>query len=847
MDGRIMKYNPAFLSKEELVEKFVVRHAEMDLIVQAIRENTSQSNQHLLIIGPRGIGKTMLVLRAVEEVHRQKDLSERWYPLVFAEESYQVTTPGEFWLEAIFHLAQKTQDPKWKAAHEELQREPDESRLRERALAPLLDFADAQGKRLLLVVENLNMLLGEQMTDDDGWVLRHTLLHEPRIMLLTTATSRFEQIDNSGQPMFELFRTIKLDPLGEDDCCKMWTSISGEEPRDNRIRPIQILTGGNPRLVAIISSFGARMSFRELMTDLTQLVDDHTEYFKSHLDDLAPTERKVYLALVELWDPVGAREIAQAARLDVNKTSSFLQRLKERGAVVEVGGKGRKKLYQVAERMYNIYYLMRRHGAPSQRVRAVVNFMVAFYRETELVDALRRIAEEACVLQPEARMEHYLAYEEILRYSSISRVRDTIVQATPTEFLNASDVPRSLKDILTPQTIPQLLKLPDLPGEWSAEFDEVRTMFDKGLTLAEQEEYNKAVLVYDEIVRRSDEVGDMESTIMTTVALYNKGIILRKQGRQAEATKAQKEIVRRVTELAGQIAELKAAAGLLAQVVALAKEKKCAEAASICDEIVSRFWDARDRRFLRVVASAMIYKGEGLCRERRYTQAIQCYDKLLKRLRKERDTHSLAGIAHVLVHKGAALESAGRPKEGVACYDRVIRRFKHNSNAKIKADVARAFASKGAVLCKQRKYVMATEAFETAVSLDPDNCQAALTLARLFEKRGRPNQAMELIGTHLAKSQKVKEYVGETTGLVVSLAARGYAENIIGPLRESPSAESFEPLLAGLRLYLGEEVIVAAEIMEVAKDVVKRIEERRAKLESSHAEQKERGDADRKA
>ena len=182
MNKRVMKYNPAFLSADELLENFVVRHAELDLIMQTLRENTGDSNQHLLLIGPRGIGKTMLVLRAVEAVRRHKKLATQWYPLVFSEESYQVTTPGEFWLEAIFHLAQKTDDPRWNAAHEELHQETNETRLRERALAQLLDLADAQNKRLLLVVENLNMLLGEQMADDDGWALRHTLLNEPRLM-----------------------------------------------------------------------------------------------------------------------------------------------------------------------------------------------------------------------------------------------------------------------------------------------------------------------------------------------------------------------------------------------------------------------------------------------------------------------------------------------------------------------------------------------------------------------------------------------------------------------------------------------------------------------------------------
>jgi GTPase SAR1 family protein len=63
MRPTLMKYNPAFLSREELIRSFVVRHLDLELIIETIKENTGNSNQHVLIIGPRGMGKTMLVLR----------------------------------------------------------------------------------------------------------------------------------------------------------------------------------------------------------------------------------------------------------------------------------------------------------------------------------------------------------------------------------------------------------------------------------------------------------------------------------------------------------------------------------------------------------------------------------------------------------------------------------------------------------------------------------------------------------------------------------------------------------------------------------------------------------------
>ena len=211
----------------------------------------------------------MLVLRVAEEVRRDEDLCEKWYPLPFAEESYPVTTPGEFWLEALFHLAHRTDDRDLKKSYDEIGEEKDENRLRERALARLLDVADEQDKGVLLIVENLNMLLGDQISPADAWVLRETLLHEPRVMLLATATSQLrwekrgilqDEIANLEKAMFELFKLYELKPLNLAECSLLLRSITGKDSSEARIRPIEILTGGNPRLLTIVAGFVARMS-----------------------------------------------------------------------------------------------------------------------------------------------------------------------------------------------------------------------------------------------------------------------------------------------------------------------------------------------------------------------------------------------------------------------------------------------------------------------------------------------------------------------------------------------------------------------------------------------------------
>src|SRR3970282_1930234 len=102
---------------------------------------------------------------------------------------------------------------------------------------------------------------------EDAWALRHTLLNEPRIMLLATAIRQIDEIGGIDKAMFELVKVYELKPLTNEECRAVWTSTTGKKISEQRIKPIQILTGGNPRLLTIISSFGANMSFKELMAD----------------------------------------------------------------------------------------------------------------------------------------------------------------------------------------------------------------------------------------------------------------------------------------------------------------------------------------------------------------------------------------------------------------------------------------------------------------------------------------------------------------------------------------------------------------------------------------------------
>ena len=76
---------------------------------------------------------------------------------------------------------------------------------------------------------------------------------------------------------------------------------------------------------------------------------------------------------------------ADHARLETSTCSAQLARLGERGVVQVAGGSARRKQYYLTERLYNIYYLLRRRRGPDRFVEALIHFMEACY--SSCVDA----------------------------------------------------------------------------------------------------------------------------------------------------------------------------------------------------------------------------------------------------------------------------------------------------------------------------------------------------------------------------------------------------------------------------------------------------------------------------
>ena len=547
MAAAIKKYNPGFLTDSEIISSFCVRTGEFESIIDSVRECTGNSNTHTIVIGPRGSGKTHLLLRVAAEV-RQEALLAGFFPIVFAEESYEVSTIGEFWLECLGRLAEQAPEGEranLRLSYADIRTTASDRELTDRCLGSILDFADHHGKRVLLLVENLNMLFSDLVDPDAGWRLRHTLQTEPRIILLGSATSRFDEIDSPDHALYDLFRVVTLRPLDTDECTVLWQTVSGKHSPEGAIRPMEILTGGNPRLLAIIARFGAGRTFLELMDDLLDLVDDHTEYFKSHLESLPPQERRVYLALARLWKPATTREIAAQARLDTNICSSLLKRLEGRGAVAVEGGTARRRQYYLTERLYNIYYLLRRDGGSNRVVEALIDFMTCLYSPAKMWDFTKP------------------TFDGVHNFGGIWR-RATVYFA--------------------------------------------KAMVDEGLRLEQLGQVDEALEVYDDILRRLGPDDGPEAELLVAHLMLRKAHLFYVPGRETETIAACDDLVTRFATHEDPLIRTMVVGSDLIKGAALLENNRIAEAISAFDRVVMQYESAASHDVAGFVRLAIVIK-----------------------------------------------------------------------------------------------------------------------------------------------------------------------------------------------------------------------------------------------
>ena len=739
----VRKFHPGlFQTDDEVIAQFAVRKIEFKILLEVVKENIRSSTcQHVLIVAPRGRGKTMLLARLAAECRTDSSLSGRVIPVRLMEENYEISTLADFWLEALIHLANELAEihpdtsSELKASHSDLKSRWQEREIAERARAAFMRSAERLDLHLVLMVENLQALV-ENVDEIFGWGLRHALQTESRLTLVASATSRFRALDDMDHAFFELFRPMHLEPLDTKSCHEMWKALGGAERRESEIEPVRILTGGNPRLVAIITGFSNHLSLDHLLEELVSLIDEHTEYFRGHLEGMPNVERRVYLALVDLWRPSTTSEIAARASLGIRTVSTMLGRLTNRGAI-EFGGTGKKRIYSAVEGLYCIYYKLRRERGSAQIVRDLIRFMRLVFSEWEQ----REILEAA---------------------NSKSPKNQALLQGLR---LAIDDEPR----------LESLLPDESSANEGSSSSSDVRN--ERGIFLDqisecfEDHDFEQVVDLAGEALKKWKRSRNISDTELAVRVLVQKAQAHLRLAQFSDASRASSNAVQRYSDSPQpEIAEL---------IIVARTVKFVADFLDGNAEIVEESpWDLHSKvhpvpsKSFSLVIKEMSEAAYVLMFQNKFELGSRLMDEVVRWLIESDDFTNLPFIALLVTIRASAQLRMKLHEDSIESSDRVITQFGEDLRSATKFAVARAHRLRALAFSEIGRNAEVIETCDKAVTSYGDNVEdlvrsevihTLIIKARELEKMGQLEEAMAI-------SDYVEEHYGEDPGAAVQLA-----------------------------------------------------------------------------
>jgi DNA-binding transcriptional ArsR family regulator len=429
--GGVPVYNPQSLSKPEAIAQF---HARQDVYKRLLGLLREERPSHVLIIGTRGMGKTTLLQRVHYGVEDDNALNERFVVLEFPEEQYNVNRLHHFLLNTVDALAdamEKAGDQRMLTRVEAFADKTGKltpQEIEEQVPKFLAEIGKDMSKSFLLLVDNADRLF-DTIQEREQWQLRELLSNREDLTLFGATTQASEGIYGPKRAFFEFFKIETLTPLSVDEVRNLLLQLSesveesekGAAKRrvqdwldadPGRLRTLVQLTGGNPRTTVLLFHLvldGLSGGAREY---LEQLLDQCTPNYKGRIDELPAQAQQILDAVALRWDPVTAMDIATDTKLETSAVSTQLTRLVRQGLLEKADpGESKKALYQVAERFFNIWYLIRASRRVRAKLRWFVEFLRVFFDSKELErKAWEHVGKFRNSPRPHSEIENAFAY-----------------------------------------------------------------------------------------------------------------------------------------------------------------------------------------------------------------------------------------------------------------------------------------------------------------------------------------------------------------------------------------------------------------------------------------------------
>ena len=364
-------------------------------IVERVRESALTGNKHqILLIGPRGIGKTHLIALLHHRITQDPALADK-VRIAWLLEDETITSFVQL-LKRIYEVLAEEYPAEFSRDWLEdiLDRSP--TKILKALETVLVDkFRD---KTLLLFVENLDLIF-EGLGDEGQKQWRAFLQTHPFTSIVATSQRLFKSVKTREQPFFGFFATEHLRPLATPDAVELLRRIAQPSRAGrlvaflatpegrSRVRALHHLAGGNHRIYIVLSGFITRESLDELAGPFEKMADELTPYYQERMRWLTPQQRQIVEYLCMREDTCTPKEIARHLLTTENTVSSQLKKLLELGYVLR-SPRGRESLYELAEPLMRLASEVKEKRR--KPLRLLVNFLRIWYRPDVLPQLLAK-------------------------------------------------------------------------------------------------------------------------------------------------------------------------------------------------------------------------------------------------------------------------------------------------------------------------------------------------------------------------------------------------------------------------------------------------------------------------
>ncbi|MCK4765773.1 MAG: winged helix-turn-helix transcriptional regulator [Candidatus Aminicenantes bacterium] len=392
-------YNPANQTEEELRKNFVIRELEFKTIFERIKNSPMKHpEQHFIIQGQRGFGKTTLLLRLYYEIKNDEDLSKNVIPVIFNEEQYNINSLFSLWSSVAEHLEEWSG---FTGLYDNVEATYNLGDPEREAFSLLETALKKNEKKLVLLIDNITQIFGK-LVEKEQQFLKHVLITSPEIRIIGASSIIQERTFEASRSFYEFFSILNLKGLTGEDTQKLLLSLGKYHNKKNieriltqepgRVESLRRLTGGVPRTIILLYEIFADFREGDAFQDLEFILDRVTPLYKHRMDDLSPHQQKIVDAIALNWDAVSAKEISEIVRLESKAVSSHLMQLEKNRIIRKIKTGTKNFLYQINERFFNIWYLMRygrRRGR--SRVQWLIHFLQNWCKGEELKERAERL------------------------------------------------------------------------------------------------------------------------------------------------------------------------------------------------------------------------------------------------------------------------------------------------------------------------------------------------------------------------------------------------------------------------------------------------------------------------